>query len=753
MKKICLITAIALIGLLVFGLIDASFAQGKSSNRRVLIGFKDGIGHQAAERHKGWVRNFGGDVHYSFRLLPLVSAKLPENLIAKLKDRAEIAYVEDDIMMHAIQQETSWGVDRIDADLIWSTNTGAGVDVAILDTGIDYDHPDLVDNIAGGINYAWWWGDGSTNKRYWNDRNGHGSHCAGIVAAENNSIGIVGVAPGANLWAVKVLGNNGSGYVSDIIQGLEWCVDNQIEVASMSFGGGYSQSLKNACNTTYAAGVLLVAAAGNEYGGAVIYPAAHDSVMAVSATDAGDAIADFSSIGPEVELAAPGVSIKSTYRGGGYAFGSGTSMACPHVAGVAALCWAGTNADVRARLQQTAEDLGLGGRDPEYGYGLVDAAAAAGVASEPPVADFVGGPPSGDVPLTVQFMDLSTGDITTWSWDFGDTGSSMQRDPSHEYQSAGSYTVSLTVTGPGGSDTETKLDYITVTAPTPVAPTPAFVGNPTSGDAPLIVQFIDQSTGDITSWSWDFGDLETSAKQNPSHTYQDAGIYTVSLTATGPGGSNTETKTDYINVSTPPSPPTLLSIAVTPETASIERGSTQQYTAIGTYSDDSTADISTDVAWASSNTWVATINEQGLATGLDEGIATIIATLDGVEGNATLSVTEPPAAHTAYVSIEMSKQSFWRWSRVTATVTIRNDEGAPIEGATVEGHWSGAYERNVFGTTRNGQVSFGTVWTRTEGTFTFTVDSVVKNSQEYILAGETSDSINGESSGTGPWRE
>ena len=390
MKKICLIAAIALAVLLSLCLTKASFAQRKSSGigRRVLVGFKDGTGPQAAEKRKGWVRNFGGDVHHSFHFLPLVSAKLPENLIAKLKGRAEITYVEDDIIMHAIQQETPWGVDRIDADLVWPTNnTGTGVDVAILDTGIDYDHPDLIDNISGGVNYAGsWWRDGNTNKRYWNDGNGHGSHCAGIVAAENNTIGVVGVAPGANLWAVKVLSNNGSGYVSDIIQGLEWCVYNGIEVASMSFGGGYSESLKNACDEAYAAGVLLIAAAGNEYGGDVIYPAAHSSVIAVSATDDSDNIADFSSVGLEVELAAPGVSIYSTYKNGGYAWGSGTSMACPHVTGAAALVLAGGQGDVRTRLQETAKDLGAFGKDNLYGYGRVDAAAAAGTADKHDVA-------------------------------------------------------------------------------------------------------------------------------------------------------------------------------------------------------------------------------------------------------------------------------------------------------------------------------------------------------------------------------
>ncbi|MFQ6036513.1 MAG: S8 family serine peptidase [Sedimentisphaerales bacterium] len=385
MKKARLMVEMLLLCLLFGGLADSSFSQINPLDRRVLIGFKDGIGGLAATKRGSWVHNLGGDVHHSFRFLPLVSARLPEKMVAKLKSRAEIAYIEDDIIMHAIGQETPWGVDRIDAELVWPANTGAGVDVAILDTGIDYDHPDLVNNIAGGVNFVgWWWVDGSTNKYYWNDRNGHGSHNAGIVAAANNNIGIVGVAPAANLWAVRVLGDNGSGYISDIIQGLEWCVDNSIEVASMSFGGDYSESLKKACDAAYAAGVLLVAAAGNEYGGAVIYPAAYNSVIAVSAIDDANNIADFSSAGQEIELSAPGVNINSTYKNGGYALGSGTSMACPHVAGVAALVWAGpelgltTATEVRNRLRVTAEDLGTLGKDNYFGYGLVDAAAAAG---------------------------------------------------------------------------------------------------------------------------------------------------------------------------------------------------------------------------------------------------------------------------------------------------------------------------------------------------------------------------------------
>jgi subtilisin len=408
MKNTRLIAEILLIGFSILNFSDTIFAQDSPYQRRVLIGFKKGTGREAAEKRRNWAGNLGADVHHSFEMLPLVSASLPERLIDKIRDSDDVVYIEEDVMMYALQlQPIPWGVDKIDAELVWDKSKGGNVDVAILDTGIDNDHPDLKGNIAGGVNFA---GtglkDGSTNPSYWNDGYGHGTHCAGIVAAVNNGIGVVGVAPGVRLWAVKVLSDNGSGYTSDVIQGLEWCAAKGIKVASMSLGGTTgSDSLKNACNATYSAGVLLVAAAGN--GGGVNYPAAYDSVIAVSATNESDVIASFSSYGPKIELAAPGVNIYSTFNDGGYKLASGTSMACPHVAGVAALIWSVSNVNVRARLQKTAKDLGDAERDQLYGYGRVDAAKAAGVTREPSVLTTIEVLPS-DVTLYVGDMQQFT---------------------------------------------------------------------------------------------------------------------------------------------------------------------------------------------------------------------------------------------------------------------------------------------------------------------------------------------------------
>jgi|GEM_PF-1693738 len=168
-------------------------------------------------------------------------------------------------------------------------------------------------------------------------------------------------------------------------------------------------------------------------------------------------------------------------------------------------------------------------------------------------ADFSGTPTSGETPLLVNFTDLSTGSVDSWTWGFGDGNTSIVQNPSNTYAGIGTYSVSLTVTNTNGSDTETKTDYITVTAP---VITPEFTANVTSGDAPLIVTFSDQSIGSNISWLWDFGDGNTSTNQSPVHTYSNPGTYTVSLTITDPYSSQTEVKTDYITALTP---------AITPE--------------------------------------------------------------------------------------------------------------------------------------------------------------------------------------------
>ncbi len=213
-----------------------------------------------------------------------------------------------------------------------------GINVSILDTGIDYNHPDLAANYRGGYDFV----NNDTDPM---DDHGHGTHCARIVAAVDNEIGVIGAAPKVNLYGVKVLNSSGIGYESDVVAGVQWAVDNGMKIISMSIGSDSDlASLHTALDSAYNAGLLLVVAAGNDNEYGIDYPAAYETVIAVGAINQSNARCDYpgwwgSDWGPELELTAPGVYINSTYRGGGYTKMSGTSMACPHVAGTAALVW------------------------------------------------------------------------------------------------------------------------------------------------------------------------------------------------------------------------------------------------------------------------------------------------------------------------------------------------------------------------------------------------------------------------------
>lgn len=227
-----------------------------------------------------------------------------------------VAFVEPDYEVYALSQTVPWGVERIYEKQVypfpsWSVTSGAGIGVAILDTGIQGSHEDLP-ALDGGVSFI----DGSV---YYTDGNGHGTHVGGIVAAQINSVGVVGVAPGVDLYSVQVLSSSGSGTISGIVAGIEWAVANDIRIISMSLGTKtYSQALKDACDAAYEAGCLVIAAAGNSgdvsgTGSNMEYPAKLDSVIAVGATDDNDRRAWFSSTGSELELMAPGATILSTY--------------------------------------------------------------------------------------------------------------------------------------------------------------------------------------------------------------------------------------------------------------------------------------------------------------------------------------------------------------------------------------------------------------------------------------------------------
>jgi serine protease len=433
-------------------------------------------------------------------------------------------------------QNTHYGGIKVES--AWNISTGSGVIVAVLDTGIAYENyiekkrsgpeisyeqaPDLSNTLfAAGYDFV-------NHDEHPNDDSiwGHGTHIAGTIAQNTrNYLGTAGVAFDAYLMPVKVLNRSGAGTYADIAEGIIWATENGAHVINLGFGGTEpSIALEEAIANSYNRGVTLIAAAGNDGIGGVCYPAAYDDyVIAVGATRYDETLAYYSSHGVSLDLAAPGGDLKVDQNGDaygdgilqqtykiagdgaiswGYGFMEGTSMAAAHVSGAAALLIANGNAsspaEVRRALESTAKDKGAEGWDTGYGWGIVDAfAALQWTASEvKPLsglqalnAGFSGGPTTGLTDTTVDFSDQSTGDITSWSWDFGDGGSSSDQNPSHTYSSSGAYTVSLTVSGPDGSDTETQEAYVKIySAMRPIA---NFSREPTNPDDPMAVQFID----------------------------------------------------------------------------------------------------------------------------------------------------------------------------------------------------------------------------------------------------------------------
>lgn len=269
--------------------------------------------------------------------------------------------------------EVKWGVKRVNAAAAWPATEGSGAKVAVVDTGVDYNHPDLKANIAGGADVR----DGAEDPKDFMDGHGHGTHVSGIVAAVRDDKGVVGVAPKAAIYGVRVLDGQGRGYFSDIIAGISWAAKNKMHVINMSLGGSQGTiTLHEAIIKAVEAGVTIVAAAGNSGPGAgVSYPARYDECIAVSASGPDDSITSWSSRGPEVDFIAPGLKIPSTIKNGGYASWSGTSMATPHVAGLAALAvskGAGNPNSVRAALVGAA--TALPGLEPkDQGSGMIDA--------------------------------------------------------------------------------------------------------------------------------------------------------------------------------------------------------------------------------------------------------------------------------------------------------------------------------------------------------------------------------------------
>jgi PKD repeat protein len=260
-----------------------------------------------------------------------------------------------------------------------------------------------------------------------------------------------------------------------------------------------------------------------------------------------------------------------------------------------------------------------------------------------PVAQFTGSPTSGTAPLTANFTNTSTGTISSYAWTFGDGGTSTAANPSHVYAAAGTYTVALTVTGPGGTDTQTRSNYVRAGT----APVGQFTGAPTKGKAPQTVAFTSTSTGSITNYAWDFGDGTTSAVANPNKLYSTSGVYTVALTVTGPGGSNTKTQTNYVKVT----PGAKFSASSTSGMAPLTVN----------FADESMGGGVTAYAWDFGDGTISTLANPGKVYSVP-GVYTVTLTVTGVAGSDAqtisdyVSVTSPPDV--TFLGIPLGKTNF-----------------------------------------------------------------------------------------------
>ncbi len=707
-----------------------------------------------AQIGRGIAQRTGGKLgHVYTKVLNGFSVQLPPGLARQaIEGEPGVLKVEPDARTHAVAQTLPTGVNRVDADLnavakIDNSDERVNVDIAILDTGIDRDHPDL--NVVGGRRFyslLWW----TFEDDLYDDDNGHGTHCAGIAAALDNDIGVVGMAPGARLWAVKILDSTGSGYVSDLIAGVDWVTAHGgIKVANMSLAAvAKVDALRTAIQKSVAAGVVFVAAAANDakdvYGSDGMFntsddyiPAAYPEVAAVSAMvdldgqpggaggsmayGSDDSFASFSnysgsvvagnpvtSPGLAIDLLMPGVNINSCWMGGGYSVKSGTSMASPHAAGLAALyiaqngpasnaigVYAIRQALINAGVEQ-AEARGLTTRnDPDGNEEKIGWAGSA---------------------QTEPFTDIAVTDVQA---------------PASIVQGA-TASIKVTVQNVGNQD---LVEAFTVTLRD--STDGADIGSQEVGS-------LSAGASATLTYSWDTTECSLTI-----HTL----VATYDGTDENGANDSAETSTTLVEA--------LTDIAITAVSGpdSVVQGDTADIivTVENTGNQDVTEGIPVTLVDTSDG---PTLGTQTISSGLAAGASAALTfpwdTSGASSGDHTLTAShsvddddtannsdstvvnvtdQPPATETVQVSVMVTPWlSFTRGWKAAATVIVM-DGFVPVLYATVEGEWSGAYNAKVTGSTDDsGLELFITKAIRKAGTVTFTVTRITgSDGQVYEL--------------------
>ena len=530
-----------------------------------------------------------------FMRLNIPKNKTVEAMVAIYSRNPNVEYAEPNYLAHAfwVPDDSSypyqWHMDNtvyggIHMESAWDIGTGhPSVIVAVIDTGVAYEDyetykqaPDLEStNFVQGYDFV-------NEDEHPNDDEGHGTHVTGTIAqSTNNGTGVAGVAFDTSIMPIKVLDGDGSGTYADIADGIRFAADEGAHIINMSLGGRFrSLTLKQALAHAYGLGVTIICASGNDGSATrVSYPAAYDAYcIAVGATRYDEAVAYYSNQGASLDLTAPGGDVNVDQNGDeygdgvlqqtfgadpadwGYWFYQGTSMAAPHVSGVAALLIANSVAitpeDIREALQSTAEDKGAPGWDTAYGWGIVDAYAALNYTSlpnNPPVAD-ANGPYTGTEDIAITTFDGSgsfdpDGDPLTYTWDFGDGSTGAGISPTHTYTAGGEYVVALVVNdGKVDSDPSTTTATIAEVNDPPVAD----ANGPYTGQEDIAITFDGSGSYDIddgiATYDWDFGDGTVGNGETATHVYSTPGTYIITLTVTDNGGLK-DTDTAEVTIS------------------------------------------------------------------------------------------------------------------------------------------------------------------------------------------------------------
>ncbi len=359
--------------------------KGLASSSTILVKFKSSaLASDMAAIH----RENGAQVKSTIPGIGVQEVSLPAgaqvgDTIKKYTSHAEVAYAEPNFLAQRFLTPNDtlyskqWNLSKIAASSAWDVSQGGFGPVAVIDTGIDADHPDLSGEVSSGYNFV-------SNSADTSDDNGHGTHVAGIIAGQtNNATGVASIGFKGTLMPVKVLDATGTGTYANVASGIIYAADHGAKIINMSLGGSSSsQTLASAVNYAEQKGVAIVAAAGNNGNSAAVYPADYPGVIAVSATTDTDSLASFSSYGSHIYFSAPGVDITSTYNDGGYATMSGTSMAAPEVTGLISLSLSHSGTTVSTvmdDLKQTSDKIGpyaydSNGWNQYFGYGRINAA-------------------------------------------------------------------------------------------------------------------------------------------------------------------------------------------------------------------------------------------------------------------------------------------------------------------------------------------------------------------------------------------